>query len=174
MPWPRALLERDTALWGQRSKMQTGKNKTENGVATCKSATFLVTYSELHLFSSEAQAYIFLRDILRQWTILQVLSNSFIKTIPQKLQDSSTATTEFFHWYNADYESQAVKSEVQYTPYETWKDHSIMNACLTETWGSDSMRHTLGDVFQSAGLLALVMLMPSAVHALAFMTPPTH
>lgn len=36
------------------------------------------------------------------------------------------------------------------------------------------MRHTLGEVFQSAGLLALVTLMPSAAHALAFTIPPTH
>lgn len=38
------------------------------------------------------------------------------RTIPQKFQESSTATTEFSHGYNAEYESQAVKSGAQYKP----------------------------------------------------------
>lgn len=51
---------------------------------------------------------------------------------------------------------------------DVWKKHEILI----------QMKHALGKVFffffQSAGLLALVTLMPSAAHALAVMIPPTH
>lgn len=53
-----------------------------------------------------------------------------------------------------------------------------MNGRLKETWNTDSNETRFGESFfffsKSAGLLALVTLMPSAAHALAVMIPPTH
>lgn len=73
---------------------------------------------------------------------------------PQKFQRTATATFFFSppRWHNAGYESQAVKSEVQKVQtlrldVKPGEDTDEMNACLTETWGSGSMRTHSGGGF---------------------------
>lgn len=163
----------------KNSKMQRRNNKTENGTGSCKSATFFFfrpyfscTYflpQGRHTLSSKAYS-----DNDRE---LQVLLKSTLEPslgssrmnpqLPQRLPTDTRLNMNLRQW--------SLKYSTNRTlGYGAWKEHWRMNACLTETWGSDSMGHTLGEVVQSAGLLALVTLMPSAAHALAFTIPPTH
>lgn len=178
--------ERDTELWGQKEQDAEKENKTENGgVGSCKSATFF------SLLISR-RAYYLPRD--RQTCSSKAYSGndqccrsswvSGTRTTSSEVPENSHSYFFFLppRWYNAGYESQAVKSEVQKVQtlrldVKPGEDTDEMNACLTETWGSGSMRtHSGGGFFfvQSAGLLASVTLMPSAAHALAYMIPPTH
>lgn len=180
--------ERDTELWGQKEQDAEKENKTENGgVGSCKSATFF------SLLISR-RAYYLPRD--RQTCSSKAYSgndqccrSSWNPLFQNHLLRSSREQPQllfFFsppRWYNAGYESQAVKSEVQKVQtlrldVKPGENTDEMNACLTETWGSGSMRTHSGGGFiffvQSAGLLASVTLMPSAAHALAYMIPPTH
>lgn len=135
MPWPWALLERDMVLWGQNSKMQRRKNKTENGIGSCKSATFLCPYFFL------AALIIFLKagkHFPPRHTQAMIGTAGppeiLFRTIPRKFQETSTATSEVFHWCKAEYGSQAVKSEVQHKPYVgIWNlERTLTNECMSD------------------------------------------
>lgn len=113
MPWPWALL--DTVLSGQKSKMQRRKTKQRAG---------LVHARVQHFFSIFLAALIFFLRTGKhfpskaysgndQAPSLQILLKSFAEPFLR-------SSREFVDWYNAEYESQAVKSEVQYKPYEIW------------------------------------------------------
>lgn len=136
---------------------------------------FFYISSHNFYFISLGQANIFLQGILGQYC--RSSRNPFQNNSLEFQGITHSYQRVFFPRDNAEYDSQAVKSEVQYKPYRAWKEHWQMNGRLKETWNTDSNETRFGESFffsQSAGLLALVTLMPSAAHALAVMIPPTH
>lgn len=173
---PSPALEGATALWEQRGKMQRGKMKQRTGLIHARVQHFFFYISSHNFFLiSLGQANIFLQGILGQYC--RSSRNPFQNNSLEFQGITHSYQRGFFPRDNAEYDSQAVKSEVQYKPYRAWKEHWQMNGRLKETWNTDSNETRFGEsffFFQSAGLLALVTLMPSAAHALAVMIPPTH
>lgn len=159
------------------ARCREGKWNRERGwfMQECN-ISFSIFLATIFFFISLGQANIFLQGILGQYC--RSSRNPFQNNSLEFQGITHSYQRVFFPRDNAEYDSQAVKSEVQYKPYRAWKEHWQMNGRLKETWNTDSNETRFGEsfffFFQSAGLLALVTLMPSAAHALAVMIPPTH
>lgn len=166
-------------LWGQNSKMQRKEKQNREWnwfMQECNISwsIFFFFFSRAYYlpqgrqtFSSKAYSGNERNVLLKSFSEPFLRGSRKHPQLPQRFSTDVKLNMDLRQW--------SLKYSTNLTSgYGTWKEHWRMNACLTETWGSDSMRHTLGEVFQSAGLLALVTLMPSAAHALAFTIPPTH
>lgn len=191
MPGPWTLRERERETLNcedKKSKMQRRKTKQRTeGLAHARVQRFsLCLFLDALIIFLGTGKHVPPRHTQAMINAAGPPETPFSRTTSSEVPENSHSYFFFFsppRWYNAGYESQAVKSEVQKVQtlrldVKPGENTDEMNACLTETWGSGSMRTHSGGGFiffvQSAGLLASVTLMPSAAHALAYMIPPTH
>lgn len=117
----------------KKARCREGKTKQRMELVHARVQHFFVhIYFIFFILSSSRQANIFLQGTLRQWTAGP--PEILFRTIPQKFQETSTATSEVLHWYKAEYGSQAVKSEVQYKPYVgIWNlERTLTNECMSD------------------------------------------
>lgn len=100
----------------ERARCREGKQNRKRGLFHARVQHLFIYTSSHTSFTSSVQANIFLQGTLRQWALLQV----FLKSVSQSLLRSSRDHPQLplsFSSDDAEYESQAVKSEVvQYKP----------------------------------------------------------
>lgn len=149
-PCPGPELERDTSLWGQKSKMQRGKlNREWSWFMQECNITFPIFLAALVSFLRTGKHF--------PPRHTQAMINT---TGPPEnpFHSHYSEAPRIVHCYhgvfptdimlNMNLRQWNLNNITNLTlGYGTWKEHWRMNACRTETWGADSMRHTLRGAF---------------------------